>query len=98
MWHCRAQTVGSRSLAWVLVALASFISVVVFCRMSYHHFEVMLGRAAWNEPLDTPRGGRRPIQDSPRAVDVIGGDAIVDRGIDVTIPEIEIAPASGGRA
>lgn len=56
------------------VALASFIIVVVFCRMSYHHFEVILGRARWNEPLDMPNSGRRSVRDSPRAAAARGRD------------------------
>ena len=67
--------------------------------MSYHHFEVVLGRAQWNEPLDMPRGGRRPIRDSPRAADAHGGDAagggFVAQEAGVTVPVMEIASARG---
>jgi hypothetical protein len=66
--------------------------------MSYHHIEVMLGRAVWNEPLDMPRGGRRSIRESPRAAEPIGGDAGVDHGELVVVPEIEIVPANGSGA
>jgi hypothetical protein len=76
----RAETDGSRGLAVVLVALASLIIVLVFSRMSYHHLEVMLGRAHWNEPLDLPGGGRRSLRDSPRVAEARAAAAVAAAG------------------
>ena len=103
VWICSAQTAGSRGLALVLVALASFVIVAVFCRMSYHHFEVMVGRAQWNEPLDMPNSGRRLVRDSPRAAEARDGNiegncgSILPKGMAVPpLTVIDTIPASSG--
>ena len=44
-------SVLSKALAWILMAMALLSLLVVFCRMSYHHIKVMRGVAIWNDPF-----------------------------------------------
>lgn len=89
-----AQTAGPKGLAVALVALAAVTIVVVFCRMSYHHLEVVTGRAVWREPLDNPtRRAASPasLGDSPPAP----AAAAVAVGGGLQIPPLDIPPAMG---
>ena len=91
-----AQTAGSKGLAVALVALAALTIVMVFCRMSYHHLEVITGQAVWREPLDTPTPratSHVSFGDSPPAAAAAAAAAAVAAGGRRQIPPLDISPA-----